>query len=407
MINESGVASLRHLSRVLSATVIAFVLMVCFFTINAFAGEADKYNVVICDNGYERTITTRETEPIEILNEINLKIGSHDKLNISLFDAGIGGRIVINRLNRIYIKFNDNIKNYDIYSHTVGEALDEIGVLRDGLVVNYDEDTPIQDGMVITVDSPKIVTIHADGASHSIGTANATVEDLLAEVGITLGDNDYTEPSIKTMASDGMDINVYRVEIKTVTKTEKIAHKTEIIKDSNLDKGKTKIETRGVDGEKSVTYRITYINGAESEKNAVASTLLKEPVTEVKRIGTKTVVIKDNGVDKYNDQTVGSVINGSYTHYCACEICCGNDAGITASGIPVHNGMENPYYVACNWLPLGSVIEVDGVTYTVTDRGGSDLSRKGRIDIFTPEGHDVAKRNGRGSASIKILRLGW
>lgn len=407
MINESCAASVKHISRVMLSAVIVFILMVCVFTVNAFAGEADRYNVVISDNGYEYTIATKETEPIEILNEASIKLGAKDKLNIASFNAGIGGKIIISRFNEIYIKFNNVVKHYEVYSGTVGMALDEAGVYREGMVVNYDEDTPIKNGMVITVDSPKIITINADGKVYNIGTANSTVGELIAEAGITLGDNDYTQPAADAAAEDGMEINVFRVEIKTVTKEEKIAHETEIIKDNNLDKGKTKIETKGEDGKRSATYRITYVNGAESEKKEVASTVLKEPVTEVKRIGTKTVVIKNNGVDKYNDKEVGSVINGSYTYYCSCSICCGKNTGITASGNKVQNGMENPYYVACNWLPLGSIIEVDGVTYTVADRGGSDLSRTGRIDIFTPDGHDAAKKYGRGSASIKILRLGW
>ncbi len=407
MINESSVASIKHISRVLLATVIAFILMVCIFTVTAFAGEAGHYNVVINDNGYEYTIATKETEPIEILNEANIKLGSHDKLNIASFNSGIGGTIHISRLNRIYIKFNNTVKSYDVYARTVGVALDESGVYKDGLIVNYDNDTPIQDGMVITVDSPKIVTINADGKTYNIGTVNSSVADLIADAGITLGDNDYTEPTLDTLARDGMEINVYRVEIKTVTKNEKIAHKTNTIKDSSLEKGKTKIETKGEDGERSVTYRITYINGAQSEKREVASTVIKESVTEVKRVGTKAVIIENNGVEKHNGIAVGSVISGSYTHYCACEICCGKSNGITASGKKLTNGMDNPYYVACNWLPLGSIIEVSGVTYTVVDRGGSGLSRTGRIDIYTPEGHDAAKKNGRGSASIKILRLGW
>lgn len=407
MINDSRVASVKHFSRAVLATVIAFILMVCVFAVNAFADEADYYNVVISDNGYEYTITTKETEPIEILNEANIKLGSNDKLNIADFDAGIGGKIIINRLNKIYIKFNNTVKNYDVYANTVGIALDEAGVYREGMVVNYDDDTPIKNGMVITVDSPKIVTIHADGKTHQIGTANATVGELLADTGIILGDNDYTEPTAGTAVTDGMEINVYRVEIKTVTKEEKIAHETKTVKDNTMEKGKTKIETKGEDGLRSATYRITYVNGAESDRTEVASTVLKTPVTEVVRTGTKAVVITDNGVSEYNNQKVGAVINGSYTYYCSCEICCGKNSGTTAAGKKIQNGMENPYYVACNWLPLGSVIEVNGVTYTVVDRGGSGLSKTGRIDIYTPDGHEAAKKYGRGSAQIKILRLGW
>ena len=407
MINESNVASAKHISRALLATVIAFILIVCVFTISAFAGEAGQYNVIINDNGYEYTITTGETEPIEILNDENITLGSNDKLNIAAFSAGIGGKIVIDRLNTINIKFNNTIKTYDVYADTVGEAFTEVGVHTEGLAVNYDDDMPIKNGMVITVDSPKIVTIHVDSDTYSIGVIDGTVADVLNEAGVTLGENDYTEPTADAIVADGMEINVFRVEFKTVTKNEKIAHNTKKTEDSSLEKGKTKVEVKGEDGERSVTYRITYVNGRESEKTEVTSTIIKEAVTEVQRVGTKVVVVESNNVDSYNGYHVGSVINGSYTHYCACEICCGKSNGITSSGKKVSNGMENPYYVACNWLPLGSIIEVDGVNYTVVDRGGSSLSRKGRIDIFTPEGHSTAKKKGTGSCTIKIVRLGW
>ena len=53
------------------------------------------------------------------------------------------------------------------------------------------------------------------------------------------------------------------------------------------------------------------------------------------------------------------------------------------------------------------VIEVDGVQYTVADRGGSGLSKAGKIDIFTPEGHAACLKKGIGSCTIKIVRLGW
>ena len=69
--------------------------------------------------------------------------------------------------------------------------------------------------------------------------------------------------------------------------------------------------------------------------------------------------------------------------------------------------MSNPYIVACNWLPLGSIIDVDGVQYTVADRGGRGLSAVGRIDVFTPEGHSACIKKGTGSCKITVLRLGW
>lgn len=97
----------------------------------------------------------------------------------------------------------------------------------------------------------------------------------------------------------------------------------------------------------------------------------------------------------YNGITEGSTVTGTVTHYDVCLACCGKTDGITASGLEIRNGMENPYIVACNWLPFGSVLEINGMQYTVADRGGASLSEIGHVDIFVPEGHQAALELGR------------
>ena len=91
----------------------------------------------------------------------------------------------------------------------------------------------------------------------------------------------------------------------------------------------------------------------------------------------------------------GDVITSELTHYCADAKCNGKYAGKTASGLNIKNGMDDPFIVACNWLPLGTVVEIDGQEYTVADRGGKGLSKKGRFDIFVPAGHKAALKLGR------------
>ncbi len=407
MINESGVASVRHISRVVAATVIAFLLIVFTFAANAFAGIAGEYNVVINDNGYEYTITTDETEPIEILNKANITLGPRDLLSIADFRAGSGGTIVIDRLNTINVSLNDLIKTFEVYADTVEEAFAETGIDTDGCRINYDGSAPVENGMVITVQTPKTVTINADGKVIRISAINATVSQILSVAGIELGENDYTEPSADATVSDETVIDVYRVAFRTKTETEKIPYETIKKDDSDIERGTVRIETQGKDGEKSVTYSVKYINGLAVEQKELSSTVVKEPVTEIKRVGTKNAETVPNGVDSYNGFYVGQVINGKYTHYCACAVCNGNSRGITTSGKKIYNGMDNPYYIACNWLPLGSVVEIGGIDYTVVDRGGSGLSKTGRIDIFTPEGHSACYKKGTGVCTITIVRLGW
>lgn len=407
MINESSVVSFKRVSRLASATVIAFVLIVCIFTATAFAGVTGEYDVVINDNGKEYTVTTEETQPIEILNEANITLGANDKLNIAGFTAGEGGIIVVDRLNTVYIKYDEIITAYNVYADTVAEAFSEIGVNTENCQIDYSPSAPVENGMIINVAGAKTVILNADSTSSTISAIGSTVADVISLAGISLDGDDYVEPALDTAIEDGMEITVFRVTVKTETRKETIKFSTETKQNSDMDTGTSEIEVAGQNGEKQVEYRVTYINGREASKEELSSTVTKEPVTEVKVVGTKQGSVEPNGVQSANGYSVGQTIKGKYTHYCSCAKCCGKSNGVTASGKKVYTGMPNPYYVACNWLPLGSVISVNGTNYTVVDRGGSGLSSGGRIDIYTPEGHQAAIRGGTGSCSITIIRLGW
>ena len=214
---------------------------------------------------------------------------------------------------------------------------------------------------------------------------------------------------IKEELKAGMKVKVYRVEYKEETRTEKIKYSTKTIKDKKLLETKKKVITKGKNGSKDVTYSVKYVNGKEKSKEKLSEVVTKEAVTKVVKVGTKRAHpgVEPNGVKSMNGYTLGQKISGRYTHYCACATCNGSGAGVTSSGRRISNGMSNPYYIACNWLPLGTVIKTQGHYYTVVDRGGSGLSAVGRIDIFTPEGHAACYRYGTGSCEIEIVRLGW
>lgn len=67
------------------------------------------------------------------------------------------------------------------------------------------------------------------------------------------------------------------------------------------------------------------------------------------------------------------------THYDAGECCCGKWAdGLTASGVPAVGlivAADTDYY------PFGTKMTIDGVTYTVQDRGGA-IKGPYRLDIL-------------------------
>ncbi len=414
--------------RTILTIVIAIVLLVTLFAGTASAKTTDEYTVSVVDGSTSVAVTTNETEPIEILKSAGITVSAGDKLDISDFVESEGGSITVNRLNTIYVEFDGNITAYQVYSHTIGDAFASLGIsVENSDQINYSLNTEITDGMVIKIVSAQYVTLKADGKETKYALTDGTVADLLKAAGVTLGEDDYTEPAVDTKLEKNLVVKVKRVEYKLEEKTEVVKYSTVKTKDSTLKEGKTKVLTKGENGEAEVTYQVKYVNGKKKESAEVSRTVVKKAIQKEVAVGTKdeketdkddkkddekdddksTNEVEPNGVKSKNGYKLGQVIEGKYSHYCACAICNGNSRGVTSSGKKIKNGMDDPYYVACNWLPLGSVINVDGTNYTVVDRGGSGLSRKGRIDIFTPGGHSECYKLGVGSCTIEIVRLGW
>ena len=60
------------------------------------------------------------------------------------------------------------------------------------------------------------------------------------------------------------------------------------------------MEQSGENGEKEVTYRVTYVDGKEESREEISSKVVKEPVDRIVRSGTraeKTIVRKWKEVD--------------------------------------------------------------------------------------------------------------
>lgn len=97
----------------------------------------------------------------------------------------------------------------------------------------------------------------------------------------------------------------------------------------------------------------------------------------------------------YNGEYLGTY---TLTAYCGCEACNGGNAGITAIGVEPSEG----WTVACNSLPLGTQISINGNTYEVQDTGNMD---DGTIDIFM-NSHDEALNFGVQSADVYVISYG-
>ncbi|MBR4240714.1 MAG: G5 domain-containing protein [Eubacterium sp.] len=394
--------------RKLFSAVISLVLLISVFTSTARADVPNQYDVKIIDAGKEVTVTTNQYNPSEILANAGIVLEDGDLVETAKFNQGVGGEITVKRLKTIKAGYENSLKHYKVYANKVGEALKEAGLkIKKGYRADCTADTAVKDGMTVKIKKTFKVSIKADGKTQKQTVIGGTVADLVKLSGIKLCKEDYTKPALTKKLKKNMKVEVFRVVYRTKTETQKIKYKTKKVKEKKWLETKKKVIKKGKNGKKEVTYKVKYVNGEEKDRDKVDEVILKKAVKKIVKVGTKKCEVKPNGVESANGIKLGQVIDGRYTHYCACSTCNGAGAGTTSSGKRIYNGMKNPYYIACNWLPLGSVIKVNGHNYTVVDRGGSGLSRKGRIDIFTPEGHSACYRYGTGNCKIEVLRLGW
>ena len=92
----------------------------------------------------------------------------------------------------------------------------------------------------------------------------------------------------------------------------------------------------------------------------------------------KTAVVKIQNADTGEWKSIGKCRITTYCPYC------NEPEGYgSASGVYLQNG-----HAACSWLPIGTVISIDGDIYTIVDICGTDA-----IDIFVDSKDGVCHCN--------------
>jgi 3D (Asp-Asp-Asp) domain-containing protein len=153
---------------------------------------------------------------------------------------------------------------------------------------------------------------------------------------------------------------------------------------------------QGKNGQKKVTYKVSYKDDIEIFREELSSEIIKEPVNKIVQIQTRSTITSRGS---YSRTTGISGQSGVYkvTAYCACMKCCGKTNGITASGV---KATANHTIAAPRTFAFGTKVVIDGVTYTVEDRGGAIQGN--RIDIYM-NSHSEALKWGVRYVEVEVL----
>ncbi len=391
--------------------IIAIVLVLAVLsTITAFAAENAGYYVELDDGESKTTVYTTSNSPREIIEQAGFSLTALDKLDLSDFIAGEDSKIRIER--SCFVGVNDERGTvYFTFNGTVAQAINvaEVGVGENDLV-NYSKTTTVSDGMIISVAHAFPVAVHAYGKRISLEMAVGTVADAIEKAGVTLGKNDVISHDLSEVVSSGMVIFVDEVVYEEKTETQSIPFEKTTKKSDYFAIGTTKITTKGVEGEKEVTYKEKYVNGVLVDTVVLKEKVTKKPVTQVTSIGTKKVEkVKAKGepVSKIGTCELDSngipvnysrIITGSSTAYYG--------GGTTASGRPAKVG-----YVAVDpkVIPYGTklyIVATDGTVYgyaIAADTGGFVTNGTNTVVDVYLDTYDECIQWGRRNVNIYVL----
>ena len=76
------------------------------------------------------------------------------------------------------------------------------------------------------------------------------------------------------------------VTTKTVEVKSAVHYKTIRKNDSDINKGQTRTEQYGKNGTRTKTYKITYTDGEESDKELISNKVTKDPINKIILVGT-------------------------------------------------------------------------------------------------------------------------
>lgn len=203
--------------------------------------------------------------------------------------------IVVNKAKDLELTVDGKPMEEWTNASTVGQALADLGIEHEGAEISADLDAKISDGEAIDVTTAKTVSVRADGKTEPVEAASKTVQDVVDEAGIEVGEDDIVSAPLSSSVFDGQVVSVMRVVNEEKTETEKIEKKVTVKKDSSLPRGEKKVEKKGKDGKREVVYKIRTVDGKEVSREKLSSKDVEEPVEEVVLEGTKAPEQNNNG----------------------------------------------------------------------------------------------------------------
>lgn len=284
------------------------------------------------------------------------------------------------------------------YRNTVAQALKTNDIVvgpKDKISPSLDSE--LTDEQSIVIKRAVNVKVRVDGEDIDILSSEENIGSMLLAEGITLDDDDRVEPDKSAALTEGMDINVIRVDFKTIKEVVPIPFKEVVKTNKSLSNTKRQVSQEGKNGEKEVSTLITYEDGKEVSREVVSEKITKNPQNKIIVQGTypHMPVSRSGSIMSYS-----RVFEARATAYWAVN---GVGRTYTASG---RKAVWNPdgystIAVDPKIIPYGTKLFVQGYGFAIAADTGTAI-KGNKIDVYF---NTLSQARAWGAKYVKVYVL--
>jgi uncharacterized protein YabE (DUF348 family) len=233
----------------------------------------------------------------DVLDAQGISLGSHDEVAPAVDQPVNDGTTIAVRYGKpLELVVDGDTTQYWVTATDVRGALQQIDRSFNRAQLSVSRGAGItRDGLRITVATPKRLTIVVGGKKAEHRTLPAyTVAQALQALNLRLGKHDVVRPGLHHTLEAGDKIVLDRVRVvRRHVDGESVPFSTVTRDDSSMAKGSSTVVRSGHPGLRDVTYRITFRNGHLVARRVLSQQVLREPVAQIERVGTKVVATTD------------------------------------------------------------------------------------------------------------------
>ncbi|CCK29506.1 transglycosylase domain-containing protein [Streptomyces davaonensis JCM 4913] len=287
-------------------------LVVAFLAGGTSAFVAKDKAIELSVDGRPRTLHTFADDVSELLAQEGVELGAHDVVAPAPGTELSSGDEIEVRYGRPVRLTLDGVR-HEVWTtaRTVDEALEEWGVRAEGAYLSAARSLRIgRAGLALDVRTERSVTVMADGRARTVRTNAASVGEVVEEAGITLRGQDTTSVPLGSFPRDGQTVTVLRITGTKEVREEEIPFDVRRTEDPALFRGTEVVERAGQPGLRRATYSLRTVNGVRQKPRRIRTEIVREPRTQLVKVGTRPMPASVRGADGLNWQGLAACESG-------------------------------------------------------------------------------------------------